>query len=198
MSLSPTLAFQFNFCVHLDRVHFLADFSERFSISSLFFRQFQFPFVSRFWGKCDGSRNLLVIPLFTVYQQLCLLLTVTSLFVCCCGLLFVWEQLLLFWFRIKFNFEQMTTLARPPVLIPQIIHRRPLLSCSGQPPCQLPRCCSSCSVITSLSSRQGMSNNQTTWYIMKRQVSAAHWVLSLCQLLELQLQPLLSDNIALA
>ena len=71
MSLSPTLAFQFNFCVHLGWVHFLADFSKRFSISSLFFRQFQFPFVSRFWGKCDGSRNLLVIPLFTLFRQLC-------------------------------------------------------------------------------------------------------------------------------
>ena len=71
MSLSPTLAFQFNFCVHLGWVHFVADFSKRFSISSLFFRQFQFPFVSRFWGKCDGSRNLLVIPLFTLFRQLC-------------------------------------------------------------------------------------------------------------------------------
>ena len=79
MSLSPTLAFQFNFCVHLGWVHFVADFSKRFSISSLFFRQFQFPFVSRFRGKCDRSRNLLVIPLFTLFRQLstvhCFLLT---------------------------------------------------------------------------------------------------------------------------
>ena len=60
-------------------MHFLGYFSKRFSISSLFFRQFQFPFVSRFWGKCDGSRNLLVIPLFTLFRQLstvhCFLLT---------------------------------------------------------------------------------------------------------------------------
>ena len=80
IKLSTTLFVQFIFCVHLGCVHFLVYFSKCFSF--LFFRQFQFPFVSRFWVKCDGSRNLLVIPLFTVYQQLftvtdnCLLFTV--------------------------------------------------------------------------------------------------------------------------
>ena len=40
-----------------------------------------------------------------------------------------------------------------------------LLGCSGQPPCQLPRCCSSCSVITSRSSRLGMS---THWAAIRK------------------------------
>ena len=37
-----------------------------------FFQEFQFPFVSWFWAKCKGSRNLVVTPL-------CLLFTFTTL-----------------------------------------------------------------------------------------------------------------------